>query len=280
MHSIHLIPAHTQLQTYALLKSAATSGGLSATNYAQQNFLHFSSTEQAIRYRDAATKGFLRNYAQGLAVPGADDFQANCATRTCVTAVMAAGSGPDKYLSTVESVIRVTQNTDKAVAYAHAASFVLELVLRGVGPLEALVESIPALRRHAYVHDGSDDARAALYRDIAHQMDQVVQSYGVLDVPEFCLKYGRNCHMPNSLQSPLFAAVYSVRQGGSAEEIFKRGVQLAVREGGCCASRASITGAVLGAYVGAKKLPADWKALAGNWAEYERLAEQAVSARD
>jgi hypothetical protein len=41
-----------------------------------------------------------------------------------------------------------------------------------------------------------------------------------LSVPEFVAKHGRNCHMPNALQTPLHAAVshYVSVRGASDEE--------------------------------------------------------------
>lgn len=268
-------------QTYALLRSAARLRGLCAEGYAQHNFEHFASMAQAKRYRDAATKGFLRKYAQGVRPPGADDAQANCATRMCVVAALMAGAGPERYLPAVERIVRTTQNTDKAVAFASATALVLELMIRGIGgPLNAVVESVPAVRRLGGSQGTAEGAE--LYARVAHHLDEVVQGVGVQDVPSFTAKHGRNCHMPNSLQTPLFAAVVAHRAGGAPEEIFKRGVRAAVREGGCCASRASVTGAVLGALVGAAALPSDWKALVGaeRWAHYEQLAEEALAARD
>jgi hypothetical protein len=102
---------------------------------------------------------------------------------------------------------------------------------------------------------------------------------------------GRNCHLPNSCQTPLHAVLYHERkwqqqqqqmdgsadqgQGGLDGESEQRGsggrdlqdrkqqvlvaaVRDALAAGGCCASRAGFVGACMGALLGAEAVPADW----------------------
>jgi hypothetical protein len=101
-----------------------------------------------------------------------------------------------------------------------------------------------------------------------------------LDVPEAVAKLGRNCHFPNALTTPLHvvlhmehlaaaaaAAAAAPSLGGDRQALmaavggmYAQGVQAAIREGGCCASRASYVGAVLGAAAAGAgaPLPQDW----------------------
>lgn len=133
-------------QTFALLKSVAAVRGLDPEHYARTNLAHFSSAAQAARYRDAATKGFIRNMAAGnVAPPGADDHQANCVTRTCVTAAAFAGS--PQLFEVVAAATVVTQNTPLAAAYARAAAAVLEAVVLGAEPEDAVRAAADRIER-------------------------------------------------------------------------------------------------------------------------------------
>ncbi|KAF5831978.1 ADP-ribosylation/Crystallin J1 [Dunaliella salina] len=87
---------------------------------------------------------------------------------------------------------------------------------------------------------------------------------------------GRNCHMPNALQTPLHIALHlehrlrehlalspaawDASAAASLGHLYAAGVRLAISEGGCCASRAAYLGALLGASVGNKDgvIPRDW----------------------
>ncbi|KAJ9525938.1 hypothetical protein QJQ45_009406 [Haematococcus lacustris] len=89
---------------------------------------------------------------------------------------------------------------------------------------------------------------------------------------------GRNCHMPNALTSPLqivlhmehrarcsitpsapgSAAVAAV--AGAMQTMYAEAVRLAIREGGCCASRSAYVGAVMGALAGVAGVPPAWQA--------------------
>lgn len=122
-------------------------------------------------------------------------------------------------------------------------------------------------------------------------------------VPVAVAALGRNCHMPNALQTPLHVILHvehmvrtltvaaadvtlsSVADGVSKpplkghplsgqgadpwvavlpQQAYAWGVRLAIREGGCCASRAAYVGACLGAMTASASvrveshLPEDW----------------------
>lgn len=65
----------------------------------------------------------------------------------------------------------------------------------------------------------------------------------------------------------------------NAAEAYVWGVRLAVREGGCCASRAAFVGACLGAAAGAQALPASWVDACGAAADVRRWAGAICDAR-
>jgi len=92
---------------------------------------------------------------------------------------------------------------------------------------------------------------------------------------------GRNCHLPNSCQTPLHAVLYHEQQwlqqqqqqhgcdcvsatlhSEQSAEVKQQLLVAAVRDalaaGGCCASRSSFVGACMGALLGVDAVPDDW----------------------
>lgn len=116
------------------------------------------------------------------------------------------------------------------------------------------------------------DKQVAL--EVAVQLERVLQlqhtPHG--DAVE---QLGRNCHLPNSCQTPLHAVLQyeqqwqqqqqgceSAKDEGATAAAKQRVLVAAVRDalasGGCCASRASFVGACMGALLGVDALPAEW----------------------
>ncbi|KAG2433550.1 hypothetical protein HYH02_012667 [Chlamydomonas schloesseri] len=317
-------------QTLVLLRSLAESGGLDCGHYADTFEATFGLTSGFDGYRDVSTKGFLRNYARAMPPPlsGANDAQANAIARLApLVAAFALGdqaSGaseggaeneqPMGLLKCVELATRVTQNTDAAVAWACAGARVLELVLAGWRAEAAVREVVADLR--------SPQGQLVPYcsgplaAELADHLAKAHELRGV-SVPEATAVLGRNCHMPNALQTPLQVVMHvehlveQQRQSQGQEapaadggvgagtatpgaqlpaEAYVWGVRLAVREGGCCASRAAYVGACLGAMVagagtqdaagaGAGALPADWLAKYTSGSQVKVWAEAIMAAR-
>jgi hypothetical protein len=119
---------------------------------------------------------------------------------------------------------------------------------------------------------------------VADQLDRVLQLQATphADAVEVL---GRNCHLPNSCQTPLHAVLHyelcwlqqEQQQQGAAEtdtangqvaqqqrlqqkkqQILVAAVRDALAAGGCCASRASYVGACLGGLLGVEAVPAEW----------------------
>eukprot|EP00198_Chlamydomonas_reinhardtii_P003957 XP_001693293.1 predicted protein [Chlamydomonas reinhardtii] len=310
-------------QTLVLLRSLAESGGLECGHYADTFEATFGPGSGFDGYRDVSTKGFLRNYARAMPPPlsGANDAQANAIARLAplVAAfglgMQSPGGGEDDeqpagLLKCVELATRVTQNTAAAVAWACAGARVLELVLGGWRAEAAVREVVADLRSPQGLLVPYCGPLAA---ELADHLAKVHELRGV-PVPEATAALGRNCHMPNALQTPLQVVMHvehlveqqrqqeagvagnagEAKGGASAAragaqlpaEAYVWGVRLAVREGGCCASRAAYVGACLGAMVagaeegvGAGALPADWLAKYTSAAQAQAWAELVVAAR-
>lgn len=106
---------------------------------------------------------------------------------------------------------------------------------------------------------------------VADQLDQVLQLAATphADAVE---ALGRNCHLPNSCQTPLHAVLHYEQQWqqlkqqqegreeqqGLKQQLLVAAVRDALRAGGCCASRAGFVGSCLGALLGVDAVPAAW----------------------
>jgi ADP-ribosylglycohydrolase len=127
-------------QALALLQSLVETRGFSAEAYAARNFAVFGAPSFAAAggYLDGSTKGFVRAVRGGAAWPscGVDDAQANCIVR--LPPLVAAFAGDAQLLPVVADMIRVTQASDTAVAWGTAAARVLEKVILGAAPPDAV----------------------------------------------------------------------------------------------------------------------------------------------
>eukprot|EP00955_Chlamydomonas_euryale_P065203 359175-Chlamydomonas_euryale.AAC.6 len=68
--------------------------------------------------------------------------------------------------------------------------------------------------------------------------------------------------------------------GLPACQLYMSGVRLAIREGGCCASRATFVGAALAAWLGAAAVPPEWLLRVQAGVELERCVDELCRARD
>jgi ADP-ribosylglycohydrolase len=293
----------------ALAKEQAAEGwGLHCGRYAEEYARAFggggggdggddSAAPPAFKgYLNASTRGFLRNYsAQGLMPPwsGADDKQADCVAR--VAPVVAAFGGqegegagglPLVLPKAAEMATRVTQNDDEAVAWACAAALVLQRVVLGARIEDAASEVVARLE--SWAGEGGEVAAPlllpmapAVAGEIAAKLRAALERRG--ESPEQAVAaLGRNCHLPNSYQTPLQAALYGERafeeEGKREQAAFVAAIRGALLGGGCCASRAQAAGALLAARLGREAIPEEWKRKCADWQEVEEAAGRIAGA--
>ena len=192
-------------QTLALLRSIAETGGFSPEAYAARNFSTFSAPAfiSSGGYLDGSTRGFLRNVQAGAAWPlcGTDDSQANCVCR--LPPLVALFAGDAALIPCVADMIRVTQNNNTAVAWGCAAARVLEAIILGAPPSEAVTLAIAALE------DSNRTSPLALDADVAAAM-KAAYALREFSHADAVSQLGRNCHLPGCVQSPVHALVCTV----------------------------------------------------------------------
>eukprot|EP00887_Chlorella_sp_A99_P003938 scaffold11.g3938.t1 len=342
-------------------------GGLDCCRYAEALFSAFGPGFRG----DRSTKAFLRRHAAGALPPltGAEDDQANAITRLPPLVALHAGGSRAELLGAVERMTRTTQNDASAVAYGCAAALVLEGVILGASVTSAVASTIAWLQdeereQAATVQAPPPPGLAAVppakWGEVAARLQQAAD-LAPLPPAEIVARLGRNCHLPNSLTTPLHVMLHLEWQrqqgrqgapgaggsslqegavpggapqlpappqqataaattaeggadaclpcglgGGSPCELpatgyeataaapaaqdewpaaldergFCETVRLAVREGGCCASRATFVGALAGAQAGGARLPASWRAKSRVNAEVAALARRLLQLRD
>jgi hypothetical protein len=197
-------------QAAALLHSLVETGGFSPEAYAARTFATFGAPAFTAGggYLDGSTKGFLRAVRAGAGWPdcGVPDDQANAVAR--LPPLVAAFAGDPALLTAVERMVRVTQNSDIAVAWGTAAARVLEAVILGAQPVDAVGVAIRQLRDPARAHPGALDAQ------VADAMDAAVALAGATHA-DAVTQLGRNCHLPGSAQSPMHATLAQRRDDGA-----------------------------------------------------------------
>jgi hypothetical protein len=198
-------------QAAALLHSLVETGGFSPEAYAARTFATFGAPAFTAGggYLDGSTKGFLRAVRAGAGWPdcGVPDDQANAVAR--LPPLVAAYAGDRQLLTAVEQMVRVTQNSDIAVAWGTAAARVLEAVILGAKPADAVGLAIRQLRDPARARPGELDAQ------VADAMDAAVALAGATHA-DAVTQLGRNCHLPGSAQSPMHATLTTTRRDDGA----------------------------------------------------------------
>lgn len=272
-------------QALVLLKSLAENDGLHVQNYTRA-FHDFFGGDWC-GYRDASCSGFLSKFDEGFRYPdtGADDFQANCFTR--VPALAALFAGHPHLEASVAAACVVTQGTPEAVAWGCLAARMLQHVLFGVHPMEAVVVAaetgLDANRLEASGVGVEVRRQAAnLYPKCAGLISEVARR-----AKDCCRDVvsdlGMNCHIPNSFQTAVHAALHYAglwdegRTWAHPAQCLAACVRDTLKQGGCCASRATFAGALLAAYLAPWALREGGSGVPSEW---EQKSVEAARARD
>lgn len=206
-------------------------------------------------YVDASTRGFLSACLAGREVPhtGVHDDQANAFAR--LPPLVAALAGDARLLPAVRSMVRVTQDSACAAAHGAAAARVLEAIVLGATPAEAVRAAAAAPGNGGDCDDGDDDdeeGRAALRSAIALESEAHADAVAEL---------GRHCHLPASLACAAHAVLTHCDYAAAVRDT--------ILQGGCNASRAGFIGACFAAAHGTGAIPPAWRSAC---ATYERTA--------
>jgi len=249
-----------------ILNSLATAGGLKPTLIQDAYWSYYGSPTGACHQRqnftshvgcywDGSTKGFVANYEAGLRWPkvGANDTQANALVHMVpLVAALAGRKAQSEMLKDVETLIRVTQNTDDAAAFGLAGARILALIIQGTPPKSAVSVTAKILQNDKRVPAHSSD------KFLANGLENVLQK---LDQPNFDVvqEVGQACDFPYNLWggSHLVAQITS-GYAVNGTQTFMLGARQTIEAGGDSASRGTFVGAMLGAVAGESGLPAAW----------------------
>ena len=242
-----------------LLQSVAELGRVDARDFGRRFVEHFGSSE-CRDYLDHATKDTLANAAAfaekypGTAFDyqhGGDDDQLATVSRLApvVALLVLQRASQSELLRQVEAITRVTQNNDRAVAYAEADALILAALLQGkslheaLGPTEDVITDINPKQ--------GEEVRQK-FRAAADATLQTVEAA--------TQEFGQSCPLEHSFPSSVHCLV---KHSGSYNDAMLANAGA----GGDSAGRAGMIGAWLGAHLGVEAIPASWR---------ERLSAHAI----
>lgn len=257
-------------QNRVILASLASAGGLDTTAVQDSFWSYYGPVDAPCSkcYLDGSTKSFLANYKAGKRYPnvGANDTQANAIVH--MVPLVAALAGADHMLEEVESLIRITQNTDQAVAFGLAGARVLSKVILGETLLQAVQSTVRDLR---------DPARERPMQQDAALADGLERMLGQLDRTNFDVvkEVGQSCDYPFGLLSGCqLAGQLSTVASANGAQAFRLAVRQTIEAGGDSGSRGGFVGALFGAAAGESAIPASWKA---KYLHYDEVLEYATA---
>ncbi|KAL6062138.1 ADP-ribosylation/Crystallin J1 [Balamuthia mandrillaris] len=255
-------------QTLKLLEIVAEGGAFDVAEAVEKHRLYFDPEAGSYTGRlDHSMKGFLANVKAGKKYPecGSDDEQANGMARIC--SIVARYAGQEELLDRVDEAIRMTQNTDKAVAMGMAAARALEYVILGSSPKDAIQATLSDLRSPTRKHAKEADV------EVLQKMEEALQlAKSGVGHYEAVAKIGLSCAFPYSLQNGVH--IMSLEEPKSYQDAVRDSILAA----GDSASRLLWIGACLGAHYGVDAIPAEWKAATNEYARVLALAQKVVEA--
>ena len=244
-------PTHYGDAASLLLQSVAERGQANAQDFGRRFVARFGSADYH-GYLDHSMKDTLANAAAftrehpGEAFDfqqGGDDDQLATVSRLAPVVTLAAlrGTGQAELLRQVEGVTRVTQNNNRAVAYAKAAALVLAALLADQTVPAALAAAEASILQVAPEHgeEVRDKFRAA-------------ESTAALSVEAATAEFGQSCPLEHSFPSSVHCLVKHA-------DSYRDAMHANAAAGGDNAGRAGMLGAWLGAHLGLDAVPAAWR---------------------
>ena len=230
-----------------LLESLAENGGFDPHAFGSR-FLEKMTPGTYSGYLDSATRGTYENFldfqggdpSKGADYPyqnGADDDQ--LATASSLAPLLVWHHGDADITSKVETLTRVRQNNDRAVAYMQVHARLLSELLDGRDFHTAFHRLEEEAARHPYFG-------AEFSRKFTAAIENKHKSF-----EDAVLVLGQSCPLISSFPSALVAAL-------KESENFETAILGVLRGGGDNAGRAALVGAWVGAVVGESGLPQQW----------------------
>lgn len=234
-----------------MLESVAALSRFDENDFLRRFAEKFGSSDYT-GYRDKATRGTLENLGVWReehpneppdAQNGADDDQLATPTRLASVVVAHFRDERDDLLATVERATRVCQNNERAVIYMKADALVLRELFAGRDLHTALHRAEEAI----VAVDPKRGLEAR--RKIAAGMNASLKPVLKATVDDF----GQSCPLASSFPSAIHCTV-------KHSESFADAILHTARAGGDNAGRAGMVGGWLGALLGVRAIPREWRA--------------------
>jgi ADP-ribosyl-[dinitrogen reductase] hydrolase len=244
-------PTHYGDAALLLLQSVAERGEVEAQDFGQRFVTRFGSGDYR-GYLDHSMKDTLANAAafarehpgEGFGFQqGGDDDQLATVSRLAPVVALATlrGTGQAELLRQVEAITRVTQNNDRAVAYAKTAALVLAALLSGQSVPGALAEAEASILTLEPEHGGE-----------VREKFRAAAEAAALSVEAATAHFGQSCPLEHSFPSSLHCLA---KHAGS----YPDAMHANAAAGGDNAGRAGMLGAWLGAHLGVSAVPIIWR---------------------
>lgn len=229
-----------------LLQHMAKHGEFNRLDYQTEYCAHFGPGGTYVGYIDFPTRMTLQTLiplkqAEFPAISGADDDQ--FAALATVPVMVATHQGAqDTLLNYIDSVVRITNNNDIAVAAAQCTAVVLHKILNGASIEQALLDSLPFA--------------GPVLKTILEQSFE----YESLDSVAVSGRFGSACHVLEGLPVVFHIALHAPD--------YRTAIEANIRAGGDSCGRAIMLGAIIAAHKAKQinsesSIPLEWLARYG-----------------